>query len=152
MPRASAITTCPKQPSPRGLPRVNLRLERRQKGGRGSGFSHKTNKQGAAKQLKQRVQQLLLGNVAFSSEAQPKVARTGARRGMRSGTQPGFTKAALFFFLSPSSLSVLSDSGNMNTVFAPQPTTGQRWAGANNLKTPDRGLCLHCLGMFQYTH
>lgn len=49
-----------------------------------------------------------------------------------------------FFFLSPSlslSLNVLSDSGNMNAVFAPQPAAGQRWAGESSLMNPNRGPC-----------
>lgn len=50
-----------------------------------------------------------------------------------------FNKGSFFSF--PLTVSVLSDSGNMNAVFAPQPTTGQRWAGQNSLINPDRGPC-----------
>lgn len=71
--------------------------------GRGSGFSHKINKQEAAQQLKQKLNRSA-SECSVSLKAQPKVERTGARRGMRSGTRPGFTKAvfihSLSFFLS----------------------------------------------------
>lgn len=66
-------------------------------------------------------------------------ATKGGAHGSESRNEVGhaarFHKGSFFSF----PLSVLSDSGNMNAVFAPQPTTGQRWAGKNSLINPDRG-------------
>lgn len=98
MPRASAITTWPKQPSPRGLPRVNLwRLERRERGEGVQGSVIKQTNRRLHNSRNTNVKPTDLGMYRFM-EGATKGGAHGSETRNEVGHAARFHKGSFFFF------------------------------------------------------
>lgn len=83
IPTASAMTTCPKQPSPRGLPSVSLSLGNSHFGSSGNSYSETPASIGVSAVEDRRVVILTSGVLEFMEELDSAETVTCLRRGMR---------------------------------------------------------------------